>query len=798
MAPTSGLKLRDTSSNADDPTSDKLALAAVVIAVFAFFISFLQTVIAYLASQVRDKCSRGAIGGWQKFSKTRWDFWNYRLRVLYPQIDFDCLSILQYRRLTDLMRQKALSTYFPAYVKSKGAGWMDMMHCDDRDSLRFWHIWYGTNVLGIGTKAVTFFHLPFRAKLEWFMFLYRYGGRQNTVPARASWANVIACMGTQPTKGLVRRLELADIIPNRLDAPWQTTSLSNVGLLCFVLGMKHVNVNIQEGTITAHNEYASLTTTKVKVPGMPLMVTLSGDLDNLRASLAKPITQNLVSVARTANGMIDFVNFAVNPFFCDPTVVIYGLRNVWDDDDWVKYGKVRLLQRHASEKSVGCLYWEAVEADGIGSDDWTSHWKKLGVGASPSLLQLLAFLPYSSMCSGFPLRSYLTPYDNHFFESASKWWTHGGRDFCSKDSALTFRVAKGDVPFLRETESFLLTAKILDENHGSRSWIFHRTRQLLRNWDKTFELTLADSTTKFPITAAVGRLLEGDTVDQVRSDQHEKLFTRIEEYTNVLQSTIEAELWFTLATLEARIESIWDRIVNTENTSSPERKTTLPAQEPLAIPFQPAVLQRAKTSSLPASQKSSSAPNPDPKSTKTTPKATSTDDSEDGPNVTTDDLDPETLVRSAREDKKRLETILIRYQMNDIPSRNIGKAMAGFMALWIAMCKEVDPHSPVAEVRAALAEVLESWNGDHSLVFPRLPAEYYEITPPLRLMYTDEDTTRDRFYQWAIEGDRKSNLLSLVFWLQLRSILLYHFLHCNGDSSDVAGAESSRLRIRFG
>jgi hypothetical protein len=219
MAPS--LTVRDSSKDSSGSNySDRMALAAVVIAVLAFFISILQTLIAYLTSQLRDKCSQGAIGGWQKYSKTGWDFWNYRLRVLYPQVDLDCLTILTVRRKLSVQLSNH-SPHFQKFIKgSPGMGWADMLHCDDRDHLKPWHIWYGTNVLyqerGSQTKAVSLFQLPYRAQIEWVLFLYRIGGRQRYIPARASWANVISCLGTCPSPDLVQRRELADIIPE----PW--------------------------------------------------------------------------------------------------------------------------------------------------------------------------------------------------------------------------------------------------------------------------------------------------------------------------------------------------------------------------------------------------------------------------------------------------------------------------------------------------------------------------------------------------------------------------------------------------
>src|SRR5271170_7365769 len=88
-----------TASPSSSTSSDQSTIVALVLAAAAFLISFLQMLVQYLTSSpTRDKCSQGAIGGWHTYAKTRWDFFNYRLRVLYPVVNLDCVKILQSRR----------------------------------------------------------------------------------------------------------------------------------------------------------------------------------------------------------------------------------------------------------------------------------------------------------------------------------------------------------------------------------------------------------------------------------------------------------------------------------------------------------------------------------------------------------------------------------------------------------------------------------------------------------------------------------------------------------------------------
>ena len=46
------------------------------------------------------------------------------------------------------------------------------------------------------------------------------------------------------------------------------------------------------------------------------------------------------------------------------------------------------------------------------------------------------------------------------------------------------------------------------------------------------------------------------------------------------------------------------------------------------------------------------------------------------------------------------------------------------------------------------------------------------------------------------KSERKNVMKCLLIWLQLRSVLMYHFLSCAADSSDVVMALPSEIRVR--
>src|SRR5436190_11980013 len=84
--------------------SDHVALAALILSGGAFVIAFLQMIIAYLTSTLRDKCSTGAIGGWQKSVDTSWDFRHWRIHVLYPEVDLNFERVLKARKGAQLAK----------------------------------------------------------------------------------------------------------------------------------------------------------------------------------------------------------------------------------------------------------------------------------------------------------------------------------------------------------------------------------------------------------------------------------------------------------------------------------------------------------------------------------------------------------------------------------------------------------------------------------------------------------------------------------------------------------------------
>ena len=704
--------------NLNSSLSDRVAIAAAVLAAAAFIIAFLQLVYAYWTSDLRAKCSSGGIGGWNLYTKTNWELHGciWTARVVYPQIDLRVETILRERFSAEL--------HLPTFKSlPPGYGWADRSYFENANELGFWHIWYGTSVFNDGDENfVKVFDLPWRAQIHWFLYLYK-NPREEFGGARASWANLLACLRVVPatSKGLVLSRQRADVIPAGMDAPLQTTTLANMGLLCFLLGLKYVTIDINKGTIFARNDLARIRTSNLNIPGAENVVTFEGDIDSLRGRCAQPATSELVEAASWANGKLEFIKINVNPYVFEPLSILYALQNEWNEDKWKAYTILRRMRE--SPSGPGNLVWEAREykdqrahsddeADAIeGKDAWNMFWTKLDIGACPSLIQMLPFLSYHSIVSGFPLEAYLSPFDEHLLWDNATWWGSGGEQLCQSDASLYGRASRNQIPFLRKHSDFLMVAGVVTGDSGCRSWLFHSCYAMLKGWDQEWlaELIKHDAggnfETRFPIMPTVYRLLSGKLMVEVRKEIAEH------SMDGGLFVTIEAALWFTLLTVEARLEALWDHC-----KMSLEKK----------------------------------------------------DGSPESGDMSTD-------------------------KPEDLPA--FSPTFGGFMAAWLELCRHVDPLSEIQTATTAFNNVIDAWRSDGTLTVREPPDIPERVAEALGHKEGSTMTKKD-FYEWSESGERRKILERMIPWMQLRSFVLFSYLHCNGDSSAVAAAESNSLRVQ--
>jgi hypothetical protein len=117
----------------------------------------------------------------------------------------------------------------------------------------------------------------------------------------------------------------------------------------------------------------------------------------------------------------------------------------------------------------------------------------------------------------------------------------------------------GGISFMRETDAFDLTSEAVATSHGCRSWMLQSAEQGMDTLDRDLYTKIVDIDMPLPVLEIIGRLLsDGLGVAQRTLDDHRANLT--DEFLS-FQITLEATIWFTLYTIERRIESFWDRMI---------------------------------------------------------------------------------------------------------------------------------------------------------------------------------------------------------------------------------------------
>lgn len=536
-----------------DAFSNEVALAALVLGGGAFVIAFLQMVYQYLTSNLRDKCSSGAIGGWQKYMSTGWDVLNWRPRIEYPQIQLNPWYFLNERHLAEVAVAEELSHFEDLISQSLAVDryrWIDPT--TRNESPRVWDVWYpGHALVTPGFGYVSVFQLPFRAKLLWLRFLWKHPRPDQSI-VRASWANMFTCLGIAPSKSLVIRKQRADVIPSAMDAPLQNTDLSTVLQWCYLLGLKNIHIDWTEATISTESIYANITTTNLKVPGLAKVISLDGDLDNLRNRVSWATSGELRNVIEMARGRLFYVTLHIDCDNYKPSHVLYALQNGWT------------YQRPPKERQVpGDLYQEAAACAPPlpGERRVLSYRYEHG---RHSLLQTLAFLLYQNICSAFPIKSILLPYKDLLRRKITDWWKVEGCNLCCilpLQKAL-FSIRRHSL-FTASSQFLLTEPGVVTGFFGSRSWIFFSSHNALKAWDDDCFQQITnlnesgDFVSRFPLLNDVQSLLKGRTVEDIRSEYIAGVLDLSKRFT----IRIEPALWLSLFSVEGRIEALWDEIL---------------------------------------------------------------------------------------------------------------------------------------------------------------------------------------------------------------------------------------------
>ena len=146
-------------------------------------------------------------------------------------------------------------------------------------------------------------------------------------------------------------------------------------------------------------------------------------------------------------------------------------------------------------------------------------------------------------------------------ELCKSWWGSSGSAKGHVDEELTFTYTKGDIRFIKIKNSFDLTGSKVNALGGVRSWILNSAVKGLEEIDSKWNISIVEIGGSFPLLDIIGELLQhGLATAKCTIDNHRKRRVSSRFGADI---TLEAALWFTLYTLERRIESYWSQMIVT-------------------------------------------------------------------------------------------------------------------------------------------------------------------------------------------------------------------------------------------
>ncbi|KAF3923928.1 hypothetical protein AA313_de0204724 [Arthrobotrys entomopaga] len=534
---------------------DTTALSALLIACFALVVAFFQVFQQYLTSVQRDKCQNGAIGGWSKFTKTRWDVSKWRIRVKYARLNLSPWELVRVRQLQErefldwadrqgLKHPRTTYGYFPVGKL---------------------HIHHGSSAMFTNNGlpyALSFWTLSLRQKISWIWFILT---KRRPCPqfARAGWANLLTTLHVCPDETLVVGYQNADVIPSVVDVPFQGTDLNTLGLLCFMLGLRNVQIDEATGSINAQSALMRVQT--LDIPGVGQVIAMDGDFESLRKQVHLANSDELISLLIGATGNICIGLLQLSIHFLEEKGALYALSHRWNQDMWNAY-RIFLTSRNVLQGSnldYGRIISPTTQSNiykQSGWDNavsWAPFWGETIGSATTTIIKYLAFLPFLPIWCAQPIEMYFSAYSDYLDRTRAVFISNVGQYFIptlERTPIIEYALAFKKIPFLRPDSEFLLSRDIGTPPNGVRTWISEPNIPVLRYWPGGMEVVskVLDFNAPLPVPSTVIKLLNGNNMTQVR--------TELMNYTSeagIGCYTVESTIYLSLMLVDARMQSLW-------------------------------------------------------------------------------------------------------------------------------------------------------------------------------------------------------------------------------------------------
>ncbi|KAI9803567.1 MAG: hypothetical protein M1825_001910 [Sarcosagium campestre] len=507
---------------AESNSDYNVAFGAVILAAAAFLVTFLQTMLQYVSSSnSRHKCSTAAIGRAHKLVNWHWSFTSWRLKVKYPLLDFNHVSVMRefYRQSHQTLKSEPeMRTIIN---KRKGWGWRSRQ---TGDRVGFWHI---TDLMSVlvdyssdSNEIVSWGKLTFKEKL-WFLYYKSKHPLRTTRQPRASWAQLLTILRIDNAATMSLEEADADTIPTSLDVPIQRIQLRDLGYLAFVLGFTTVVIDPSNRYFRASSPFGTISTEEVQILGK--LLRFDGDALKIHQNTSRcdafwlfrgsRLIFGQFTVGRyTLNGIfspIDRLHYAISSDLSseeyDALEVNHGVAPVGSDrragailqesmhmrklcDESAKSFLENLISCKSEEDNDILRRWkyqfryspsDTTLQDLLLQSQWTKDkdrvelvilkWQEEFQKRVPTVFAAASFVNLHGVICGYPARSLLYPFSWWFEHRAKFVHDHHESSFVVSKTALQ-AVIHGKLSWARETSHLLMSTDVGKTLGGVYGW----------------------------------------------------------------------------------------------------------------------------------------------------------------------------------------------------------------------------------------------------------------------------------------------------------------------------------------
>ncbi|KAF2686121.1 hypothetical protein K458DRAFT_363725 [Lentithecium fluviatile CBS 122367] len=310
-------------------TSNRIALAAAILAAGAFIVAFLQALLQYLSSNSSGyKCGKSAIHMWRHCTtRPKFSFREFRFKKYYAEVNFDCIKVLR-------MNQQDGRSVVVRFLSEKETF---------RRSSRLWKFWnritrsgrrfevMETGLVRVRRQELT---LHQQIKLWWWL---RQDHQLPKTPPRASWAQMLMALGIRDTKSLASgKPDIdADSIPANVDVPHQAVKLYDVGILAFAMGFTSVVIRPVAREFRAEGPFGVIVTEEV--PTFGRVLRFEGDVHEINKTISRCPTGYILEGSLMLLGKLNFGRYSTPElpmvsFSLD--LLASAIRRGWDNEFW--------------------------------------------------------------------------------------------------------------------------------------------------------------------------------------------------------------------------------------------------------------------------------------------------------------------------------------------------------------------------------------------------------------------------------------------------------------------------------